>query len=74
MKDNNLPSQIRELPEYLPQPISNGRELASGFEDQEVPLREIWRVVVKYKFIIASASLLAVLLGVVYLFIATPEY
>lgn len=67
-----LPPQVRSLPEYLP--VEGDYNGDSDWAVSDVPLREYWRIVVKYRVLIAAMLAVCVLLGLLYAFTATPIF
>ena len=74
MKDQTPSKVVRSLPKFLPaqpEPVS-----LENFDDSvsEVQLREYLRVVIKYRVVIASVTIICTLLATVFAFTATPRY
>ena len=75
MQNQLVPSDvIRPLPEYLPgAPIPPRQEEESEWISGE-QLREYWRVIRKYRALIAACLVMCVIGGLLYAFTATPLY
>ncbi len=76
---NQYPSQyIRPLPSKERATLRAGTldpEAVKNFDGgEDVPLREYWRVVFKYRWMIAGCMCLALLAGLLFIFTTTPEY
>lgn len=75
--DNNVPVRhIRPAPpvdgQIFAQPLA-ATHSAQG-QQEEIPLREYWRVIFKYRAVIAASVCLCVLIALVRAFTATPLY
>lgn len=77
MSDYVPSPHVRPRPDYMPslQEVRLDQPLSQSFSSAaEVQLREYWRVVFKYRTIIAGIIVACLLLAVIYAFTATPRY
>ena len=71
MTREQLPMSIRALP---PSAASHDIDLESGPSLAEVQLREYWRIVLKYRRILAAIVIACTLVATIYAFTLTPRY
>jgi capsular exopolysaccharide synthesis family protein len=77
MNETNNRVPIRRIPENLPSVLSTGDRLdgrGHHAEEGEIELREYWRILWKYKIIIAAVTVAATMLSLIYAFTVTPRY
>lgn len=74
MNRNKELTPIRPLPDYLPVEGGPNSTILSPDEQNEVPLREYWQVVIKYRIIILASTVAVFVLALLYAFLATPYY
>lgn len=72
MNEGNLP--LRHVRNQSLPAMSTADEYYDNSWVPEVELREYWRVLVKYRLLIAAAIIAAILLAMIYAFTATPIY
>lgn len=75
MKDVTIRNPVRPLPQHLqPAPIDPALGIPSATMEGEVPLREYFKVIIKYRAIIGASAVLGLILAIVVAFTATPLY
>ncbi len=74
MSDFNPTKFIRPIPANLPRSSEPSYELDGGGQEQEVQLREYFRILLKYRVLIAACMGVGLILALIYAFTVTPLY